>query len=222
MPLLFHSRAVRRSWRQLRHELGLQRAHRAAVRRARAYRGRVDLLLNLGCGENLKPGWVNVDALAPGALPLDLREALPFDDHSATTIYCEHFLEHLEYPKEVGRFLRECRRVLVPGGRLSLGVPDTEWPVRSYAADEEAYFRLAREKFHPKWCDTKMHNLNFHFRQGSEHKYAYDYETLAAVLAKQGFTSVRRREFDPLLDTLARAVGTLYVEATTAEAGVLR
>ena len=63
------------------------------------------------------------------------------------------------------------------------------------------------------WCDTRMHNLNYHFRQGAEHKYAYDYETLAVVLEQAGFDSVAKRPFDPKLDTASRREGTLYVDA---------
>jgi len=208
------TRAVKRSLRQLRHDLSKSWAHQRAVRQARLYRGKRDLKLNLGCGEKFKPDWINVDAYAPNALPLDLREPFPFDDNSAEIIYSEHFFEHLEYPKEATRFLKECWRVLSPDGTLSLVVPDTEWPLRAYVENDSGYFKLAREKYHPKWCDTKMHNLNYHFRQGDEHKYAYDFETLAAVLEKNGFDDICRRDFDPELDTESRRIGSLYVRAT--------
>jgi hypothetical protein len=58
-----------------------------------------------------------------------------------------------------------------------------------------------------------MHALNYLFRQGSEHRYAYDYETLSAVIRSAGFGLCRKREFDPTLDEPRRRVGTLYVEA---------
>ena len=70
-----------------------------------------------------------------------------------------------------------------------------------------------RENWHPAYYDTKMHNINYHFRQGSEHKYAYDYETLEQLLARAGFTQIQRSEFDPGLDTERRKIGTLYVTA---------
>ena len=58
-----------------------------------------------------------------------------------------------------------------------------------------------------------MHNINYRFRQGSEHKYAYDCETLEQLLARAGFTQIQRSEFDPGLDTERRKIGTLYVTA---------
>jgi hypothetical protein len=57
-----------------------------------------------------------------------------------------------------------------------------------------------------------MHLVNYSFRQGSEHKYAYDFETLARVLTEAGIIKVRRREFDPDLDSVDRRDGTLYVD----------
>jgi len=55
--------------------------------------------------------------------------------------------------------------------------------------------------------------VNFFFRQGSKHKYAYDFETLARVLTEGGFTEVKRREFSPKMDSEDRRDGTLYVDA---------
>jgi predicted SAM-dependent methyltransferase len=209
----FSTRGFRRSLRLARYELKLQRIHRASLRKAKDYAGRRDLRLNLGSGANCKSGWINIDRDPKADLHLDLRENFPFSDSSAAWIYSEHFFEHLEFPKEASHFLSECFRVLRPGGRLDIGVPDTEWPIKSYSDDASEYFRVAREAFHPKWCDTKMHHLNFHFRQGNEHKYAYDEETLTAVLRKHQFVEIRRRDFDPDIDSRARAIGTLYLFA---------
>jgi len=209
----FLNKGLRRSLRIVRHEYETQRAHRVSIRNAKRFVGMADLRLNLGCGSKIKTGWINIDRDASADLRLDLREKLPFADGSVCWIYSEHFFEHLQYPKESGHFLRECCRVLAPGGRLDIGVPDSEWPIKSYSDESSEYFRLARERFHPKWCNTKMHHLNFHFRQGEEHKYAYDEETLKAELNKAGFVSIRRREFDSEMDSPDRAIGTLYLQS---------
>jgi predicted SAM-dependent methyltransferase len=201
---------VRQSCRELWAEAKLQRRHFASLKKAKRLPQSTDLKLHLGCGPCLKPGWINIDINAPQAdLQLDLRERLPFPDASASIVYCEHFFEHLEYPSPAMNFLRECRRILKPGGILSLGVPDTEWPIVSYATGDPAYFDLVRARFHPAWCNTRMHNLNYHFRQEREHKYAYDLETLTSILEEAGFVSVVRRSFNPELDSPARMVESL-------------
>jgi 2-polyprenyl-3-methyl-5-hydroxy-6-metoxy-1,4-benzoquinol methylase len=51
----------------------------------------------------------------------DLGSALPFDDRAFDAVFCTEVLEHLKEPLGC---LREIRRVLVPGGRLTLSVPN--------------------------------------------------------------------------------------------------
>ena len=58
-----------------------------------------------------------------------------------------------------------------------------------------------------------MDYLNRDFRQGREHRYAYDFQTLTRVLTEAGFTSIVRRAFNPELDSRHREWGTLYIEA---------
>lgn len=116
-------------------------------------------------------------------------------------------------------FLNESHRVLKKGGVLSMGIPDTEEMLNAYVNRDEEYRRLCREIWHPQWCDTWMYNVNFHFRQGKEHKYCYDFETLQKILYEVGFKKIERRSFDPELDSEARRLGTLYIRAQKGEAG---
>jgi len=218
------TRGFRRKLRELRNEWKTMSQHRIGVVAARRYAGMTGLQLHLGCGPHVKQGWINVDLYFKDAdLPLDLREPWPFADNSATIIHSEHVFEHFGHfgqPSETEHFLRESLRVLEPGGTLSIGVPDTEWPLKAYTDPANEYWQyLAREHWHPDSCRTKLDHINFHFRQTTwfmpdgEHKYAWDAETLLGVLEAEGFTQCRRRDFDPGLDTESRRVGTLYVEA---------
>jgi hypothetical protein len=45
----------------LRSEVAALRLHRKGIRRAKAFRGRTDLKLNIGCGPNRKQNWLNID-----------------------------------------------------------------------------------------------------------------------------------------------------------------
>lgn len=220
------TRGVRVAARRLADELRLQRQHRASLKTARRYDGQTGLKLNLGCGPNPKRGWVNIDLTDTADLRLDLREPLPFRDGSVTFIYTEHFFEHLEFPTEAEALLGDALRVLAPGGTLSIGVPDAEGPLLFYAADVSAgeaeraagaaERRRVAEGHHvmpvPAYVfGTPLHMVNWTFRQGTEHKYAYDFETLRDALAGAGFVRIERREFDPELDAETRREGTLYV-----------
>jgi predicted SAM-dependent methyltransferase len=199
---------------QLRFELQLMALHRRSARRSKRLLGDTPVKLNCGCGSVRKTGWINIDVTRTADLQLDLRKKLPFPDGSVSFIYSEHFFEHLEYPLDAETFLTESLRVLIPGGQFRVGVPDTEWPLNAYVnRDDGGYFEIARERWHPAYCNTKLHNINYHFRQGSEHKYAYDYETLAQVLSQAGFAKIEKSEFDPTLDSVHRKLGTLYANA---------
>jgi len=169
--------------------------------------------LNLGCGSWPKLAWINIDLGPEADYRLDVRRAWPFPKSSVNRIYSEHFFEHLEYPHEVNAFLLEARRVLQPGGVLSMAVPDTAEILEAYVSRNEEWFRLTREQWHPSWCDTPLHSVNYHFRQCDQHKYAYDLETLCRVLEQVGFDGIRQRAFDPDLDSEYRRQGSLYVEA---------
>jgi len=91
------------------------------------------LLVNLGCGRHFHPDWVNLDltAHAPGVIPHDLRDRLPFADACCDVVYHSHVLEHFTRPA-AATFLRECHRVLKPGGTLRVVVPDLETIARLY------------------------------------------------------------------------------------------
>jgi hypothetical protein len=68
-------RGLRRSVYQALRELRFHLRHRSAVGRARRFVRSLPLKLNLGCGPNRKPGWVNIDLFHSAAdLQLDLRE----------------------------------------------------------------------------------------------------------------------------------------------------
>lgn len=185
------------------------RAHREGVRKASL--AKLPCMLHLGCGPNRKPGWVNIDLNPNADLRLDLREPFPFRDNCVSFVYCEHFFEHLDFQEGI-RFIRECLRVLLPGGRLSVGVPDAALCMEDYVKGDREQWLKVRDRYHPKWCTTPMHSANFFFRQNGEHKYVYDGETLIELITECGFYNVRRRSWDGALDLEARRDGTLYVD----------
>lgn len=212
----------------LRQELQLARLRLRQRQVARHYRDRRDLLVNLGAGALGRAGWINVDAVAaPGVnCVYDCRTRLPFASHSVRGIFCEHFFEHIDYTEEAPAFLAECWRVLQPGGVLRLIVPDAERYLRAYCAegwDELDRLRgLDREHTDPylhSRYHTKIELINAIFRQGCEHKYAYDYDTLAFLLTRYGFQQVQRQSFgrsrlaELCIDQPRRAAESLYVEA---------
>jgi SAM-dependent methyltransferase len=85
--------------------------------------------LNLGCGLDIREGYINIDIrkVHPKILVLDLEKELlkPFPDNSAEEIIAKDFVEHLSW-RVVEAFLKDCFRVLKSGGRMYIQVPDME------------------------------------------------------------------------------------------------
>ena len=92
--------------------------------------------LQLGAaGDSSLVGWLNLDLLGgqaertksgdPAEIALNIgHEPLPLPDKSVSHVYAAHVLEHLEFPDELFFVLREIHRVLQPGGRFRIVVPD--------------------------------------------------------------------------------------------------
>ena len=78
--------------------------------------------LNLGCGRDIRDGYLNIDAARlPGvSLVADLNRSLPFKDASIDEILMDSVLEHLD---DVSRALGEVFRVLRRGGTVLIVVP---------------------------------------------------------------------------------------------------
>jgi len=80
--------------------------------------------LNLGCGRDIREGWVNIDCQpGPGVdVVTDFggKTVLPFADDTVTFSEGSHVIEHLADPLP---FMEELWRVTVPGGRAVFRCP---------------------------------------------------------------------------------------------------
>lgn len=78
--------------------------------------------LNIGCGLDKLPGYVNVDLYGEVDQRVDLSQyPWPWADKSADEIVAKHVIEHI--PGDWWPFLEECARVLKPGGALYISCP---------------------------------------------------------------------------------------------------
>lgn len=86
------------------------------------------LRLNLGCGNDVRSGYVNVDFRKSHGVDLvhDLSELpWPFETESADEIMMLDFLEHFPY-RQTHLILMECHRILKADGTVVIQVPDAE------------------------------------------------------------------------------------------------
>ena len=162
----------------------------------RATKGRTGLLLHVGCGSLVLPGWTNVDAdpkprQAQGerALYWNMMNPLPLADGSVRRIHCEHFLEHLRFDY-AEKFLAECRRVLEPGGSMRLIVPDAGRYMTAYAVNDMSFFGKLDGLGGASNLETKAAICSQMFHMWGDHLFGWDFETLERSCRKAGFTSI--------------------------------
>jgi len=101
--------------------------------------------LNLGCHKWKIQGWINLDTdekMKPDVF-MDV-EKLDYPDNSVDEIYAGHMLEHLTADSNG---LEEWRRVLKPGGKITITVPDTEKAFELYNRGELDYEFLIKVAF---------------------------------------------------------------------------
>jgi len=87
-----------------------------------------NIKLNLGCGEDIRKGWINIDRRIIKGIDLcyDISEhAIPLQDKVVAEILCKDFIEHLSW-RRVEYLLHECFRVLKSNGLIYIQTPDLE------------------------------------------------------------------------------------------------
>ena len=155
--------------------------------------------LQIGAGRMDYPGWLNTDiAPGPGEAYLDATKRFPIPDGSIQYIFGEHVIEHLSF--ENGLFmLRECYRVLAPGGKIRLATPNLVKYIELFQEpkNEEVQSYLGSKIKGHRWPQSSMPAsmiLNMEMRSFG-HQYLYDPRTLSDRLKEAGFGMVA--EFRP-------------------------
>ncbi len=148
--------------------------------------------INLGSGHWKIKGWVNID-LDLGSRPdvcANLAAGLPLRDACADYMHTEDFIDQLDL-EQAARFLRECQRILKPGGVIRVLTPDVEQLAHLYLHEPEALKALWRDHVGIALrYGTAAEILNVGMRFAG-HTFLYDAETFARLAAENGFRAER-------------------------------
>lgn len=117
--------------------------------------------LNLGCGRDIKEGYVNLDIVDYGGNQIhDINKfPYPFPDNHFDEIYASHVLEHID---NFNKTITELYRILKPNGIMIVyapfflntkyfGDPDHKIPFSIRTFDNYEYIGNRKLKFYEKW-----------------------------------------------------------------------
>lgn len=149
--------------------------------------------LNLGAGRVVKPGFFSIDRK-------DQQEVfpLPYADNSVDEVYASHVLEHFSHTQRF-HVLYEWVRVLKPGGKITICVPDFRRLSAAYLADEP-----------PK--NVEQWILGGHIDGDDVHGAIYDEKSLRGIMLNAGLENVVRVQNNE--NDTSRIQWSLNLEAT--------
>jgi predicted SAM-dependent methyltransferase len=146
-------------------------------------------------GREKRDGWAILDALPGTAVDYvgNCTDLSFLSDASCAEIYASHVLQHLGYDRELPNTLAGIHRVLKPGGRLCVSVPDLEILCRLFlepSLNGDGRFHVMQMMFGGRANAHDVHYAGFNF------------EFLRAFLHETGFRNIRRvAEFGLFNDT---------------------
>jgi predicted SAM-dependent methyltransferase len=136
--------------------------------------------LNLGCGGDILPGYINADLFNKSADIIFDAKKIPFKENCMDEILSFHLIEHFDF-REAFNVLKEWHRVLKFGGKLILETPDFLHSCESFVkANEQERVNLYGHFFAMPWID------------GQVHKFLYTESQLQWTLSESGFKDIKR------------------------------
>jgi predicted SAM-dependent methyltransferase len=166
--------------------------------------------LQLGAGGHDPKGWLSTDIKPTNhEVYLDATERYPFPDGSFQYVFSEHLIEHV--PWEGGlAMLKECYRVLAPGGKVRIVTPNLTkfFQLLDGDADAEAQrFIEAKLRLHG-WPVTPVPGAYIFNREARDwgHQFLYDPATLRRTLELAGFKQITEYRVDEKTDPVFQEV----------------
>ena len=154
--------------------------------------------INVGCGGECRPGWLNVDNTEKWQkvnYPITYMNAIkpwPYEDNKFTAVLSEHMVEHI--PREQNKlFFSEAYRTLKPGKTARITCPDRK------------FFENLTDNSHPfviNYCREILSNaipnaerVRTRTLKDQGHVWIPTEDMLIEAMEEAGFKNVRRVEY---------------------------
>lgn len=143
--------------------------------------------LHIG-GQAPHPDWEIMDALPDSHVDHvgNAKDLSQFPDCTFAAIYASHVLEHFSYQHELQAVLQEWERVLIPGGKLYVSVPDLDVLAHLFtqkdALTPDDRYMVMRMMFGGQTTDYDFHKVGLNF------------EFLGAFLDNANFKNIRKTD----------------------------
>ena len=149
----------------------------------------------------------------------NVAKRIPHASGTVDAIYSSHMIEHL--PRDgAWAFLLECHRVLRPGGRLRLVVPDLHGLAHQYLQRGDADDFLGHLQSETHSPSGLLARLRWLLVGSRGHHWMYDARSLGALMEEAGFVEVEAMEPGQThlaepggLDLRERQINSIYLEA---------
>ncbi len=125
------------------------------------------LRLNIGCGNDIRPGFINCDKVhIPGIDRIvDLDDTLPFESASVDEIILMDVLEHVE---DVIKTVEELHRILKKGGLIYARVPYwNSWAAYADPTHKRGFHEFSFSFYDPgsDWCKSRPYYTKARFQK---------------------------------------------------------
>lgn len=146
--------------------------------------------LEIGPGKNpvgtAEEGWVFLGADARWG-----EKPLPFPDGSCAEVYASHVLEHIPWTQTQSA-LKEVLRILEPGGKFEVWVPNFEYIAECYRKKMcgDKWRRENPEGDFMTWVNGRL--FTYGPEEDNWHRACFDAESLCRHLTEAGFRDVKR------------------------------
>jgi predicted SAM-dependent methyltransferase len=170
--------------------------------RSRTANGGADaapIKLNIGCGTDYRPGFINIDGsgtLSRVDAIIDLGRASLTEHFGVETVdhvLANDILEHF-YHWEAVALLKDFYQVLKPGGTCEIRVPDCEWILGRWRySSEEKLTLLFGGQDVPQGRSAEMDRSRKENPSYFCHRYGWTRKRMRRELRALGFSSVKTR-----------------------------